>query len=62
MDRPRMTIVMGSVEELDAQRNREWRERTPQERLDLFIELLRIWKPNAPGLSRTFAITTVPER
>jgi len=51
-------LVIGSAEQLDRERARLWRERTHQERADLFVDLMRVWKPDAPGLARIFKITS----
>lgn len=57
---PRGEILIGTVEEVHTEQAREWRERTAQERADLFVELIRTWRPDAPGLARTARIATVP--
>ena len=40
--RPVSDLVVGSVKELDGERARQWRDRTIQERADLFVQLMRI--------------------
>ena len=58
--RPASNLVIGSVEELDRERARQWRDRTIQERADLFVELMLVWKADASGLARIIRITTCP--
>ncbi len=57
-----ITVQIGDFDKLQESNLREWREKTHQERLDAFVELMRIWHPHAPRLDRTFTITTVPRR
>lgn len=58
----KIELKFGAFDELQTDSLRDWRMRSHQERLDLFLELLKLWRPNAPGLSRTFAITSIPRR
>lgn len=53
---------IGDFDQLQEANLLEWREMTPQERLDAFVQLMRIWHPDASRLDRTFAIATVPRR
>jgi hypothetical protein len=50
--RPASDIRIGPAADLDRDLAKQWRDRTIQERADLFFELMRIWKADAPGHAR----------
>ena len=56
-----VTIKIGNQAKLEEERLREWREMTPQQRLNEYSALLAEWWPNSEsGLKRTYSIVSVP--
>jgi hypothetical protein len=54
-------VLIGTPEEVESHSLQGWRDRTIQERLDIFVELMRIWHPDATGIARIAHIARVPE-
>lgn len=45
----KLEIRIGNFDDLEAESLAEWRAMSPQDRLDAFVELMRIWHRDAPG-------------
>jgi len=56
-----LTLKIGDQNELEQERLREWRDMTPQQRLDAFTSLLEEWWASGEqGLKRIYSILSVP--
>ena len=56
----RSEFIIGTLAEVNNHSLQEWRDRTIQERLDIFVELMSVWQPNAKGIVRTACLVEVP--
>ncbi|GMV89605.1 MAG: hypothetical protein AMXMBFR81_25360 [Chthonomonas sp.] len=60
--RPGWTLEVGDRAELEEAKLKRWRDMTPQQRLDAYMELLKDWWPDEPRLRGTARLVRRSER